>query len=101
MRADDKEDELKPRVWIIIKPCYWGKNLELSQKVRSDAHAIERMDICVDVVECDAIPLVGPKMSLPPEGLDPATNLQAELSTALGRCISPENDFQSQGTQGL
>ncbi|KAF8347463.1 hypothetical protein F5887DRAFT_1072442 [Amanita rubescens] len=40
-------------------------------------------------------------MSLPPEGLDSATNLQAELSTALGRCISLGNDLQSQGTQGL
>jgi hypothetical protein len=94
--ADDKEDDLQPRVWMIIKPGYWGKNLELFQKVRSGAHAIERMlsengfkdlDICVDVVECDVIPLVGPKMPFPPKGLDPATNLQAELSTALGRCI--------------
>ena len=108
--ADDKEDDLQPRVWMIIKPGYWGKNLELSQKVRSGAHAIEYMlsengfknlDICVDVVECDVIPLVGPKMSLPPEGLDPATNLQVELSTALGRCISSGNDLQSQGTQGF
>ncbi|KIL59716.1 hypothetical protein M378DRAFT_168994 [Amanita muscaria Koide BX008] len=58
-------------------------------------------DIHVDVVECDVVSLVGPKMTLPPKGLDAATNLLAELSTAIGRCISTEKDLQSQGTQGL
>lgn len=58
-------------------------------------------DIHVDVVECDVVSLVGPKMTLPPKGLDAATNLLAELSTAIGRCISAEKDLQNQGTQGL
>ena len=104
--ADNKEDDLQPRVWLIIKPGYWGKNL-LFQKVCNNAHAIERMlaengfTVCVDVIECNVIPLVGPRMTLPPMALDSASNLLAELSTALGRCISPGQDLESQGTQGL
>lgn len=72
--ADNKEDDLQPRVWLIIKPGYWGKNL-LFQKVCNNAHAIERMlaengfTVCVDVIECNVIPLVGPRMTLPPMAL--------------------------------
>ena len=105
---DNKEDELQARVWMVIKPGYWGKNQGLSSNVLSGAHAIQRMlsengfkDVFVDIIECDVLPLAGPQMMLPPDGLDAAKNLVTELSTAIGRCISPEEDLRSQGTQGL
>ena len=34
--ADDKEDDLQPRVWMIIKPGYWGIVPEGSQRCPCD-----------------------------------------------------------------